>query len=211
MSRTLTEIDAAFTEHYKQLLDVQKTVVEQLKAYTYDLSKTEITDAIIERMNAFWHFNSQNNWGLLGRQSNPVSADFFTETCLLFFKTYFEREKPGYSVYSEKDINPAKSKKPVKPDLSIWKGERLVAAVELKVSSGWKGREIDNHLVEREAQIKQYHPEAWFGVLAYWNFFDPASEHWGEKYFGLLNHQSDHAHQPAGLTVERLMAKIPIL
>lgn len=210
MSRTLTEIDAAFTEHYKQLLDVQKTVVEQLKAYTYDLSKTEITDAIIERMNAFWYFNSQNNWGLLGRKSNPVSADFFTETCLLFFKTYFEQDRyGGLKVESEKNIKLEKSRNPVRPDITICTNDdQLLAVIELKVSDGWKGIGIEEHLRQREAQVRAYHPNAWFGVLAFWNFTKPDAPQWGKKYFGLLNHQKDRKHIRTDVRVEQILQQI---
>ena len=109
MKLGLKEIDSKFTEHYRKLFEIQESVKKQLESYHYNLEANEITEAIIERMNAFWHFNSQNNWGLLDRRSNPVSADFFTETCLLFIKTYFE-SRYDVCVSSERNIEANKGR-----------------------------------------------------------------------------------------------------
>jgi len=207
MQNTLLEIDAAFTTHYKKMLDVQEAVKKQLDTYPYDLTKDEITEAIIQRMYAFWHFSSRNN-DLLGRRGNPVSADFFTESCLLFFKTYFEHERHGFKVKSEHNIDPAPNRRLVKPDISIWKDDQLIATVELKVSHGWKGKSIEEHLRQREEKIIVLRPSAWFGVLVFWNYSQPDAPQWGEKYFGLLNHKKDFNHQRTSLTVEHLMQKI---
>jgi hypothetical protein len=210
MKPGLKEIDSKFTEHYRKLLEVQESVKKQLDLYDYNLEASEITDAIIERMNAFWHFNSHNNWGLLNRRSNPVSADFFTETCLLFIKTYFKsRHNMKFKVYSERNINTDKGRSVVKPDITIWRGEdELVAAIELKVSDGWKGKNMEGHLLERENLIRNTRNGVWFGVLAYWNFEDESSPEWGKKYFGLLNHDKGHQHTPTGLTVEKMIIEI---
>lgn len=183
MNPNLLEIDKTFTEQYRSLLEIQKSVKAQLSTYNFDLEKTEITDAIINRMDAFWYFNFNNNKELLNRNVNTTAADFFTETCLLFLKAYFE-QKMGYKVCSEEVIaqNPV-----IRPDITIWKNEQLIAVIELKVSNGWKGKFILPHLEEREKIIKANHPTVYFGVLAFWNFFDTKNENWNTKYFGLRN------------------------
>ncbi len=172
------EIDRDSTDKYKSLLQVQYSIFEKLKSYTFDLSKTEITDAIIERMDAFWHFNI-NNKELLERRTNSVAADFFTETCLLFIKAYFENKHNGiYKVYSEEQIktDPNNKRKHIKPDISIKKNNKLVAAIEIKISNSFKRKSIDAHLKDRELQIKTFYPNAYFGVIAFWNFFNTNSE-----------------------------------
>lgn len=65
MEKTLLGIDSEFTTQYKGLLDIQRNIFEQLKHYQFDLSITEITDAIIARMDAFWFFNVNNNKEIL--------------------------------------------------------------------------------------------------------------------------------------------------
>lgn len=203
MNKDLLSIDSAFTNHYRELLNIQKNIVAQLEAYHFDLSKSEITEAIIERMLSYWLFNVNNNKEILQRKTNPVAADFFTETCMLFLKSYYK--KNGYTVLSEKEVN----KNPIiRPDISIWKEEQLVAVIELKVSDGWKGKTIFSHLIEREKQIKNIYPNIYFGVLAFWNFFDSSEVGWNQKYFGLLKFKSDNKHEETGSTIEKMIVEI---
>ncbi|MCC2591620.1 hypothetical protein [Chryseobacterium sp. MFBS3-17] len=180
----LTEIDQQFTQHYRQLLDIQKDIYKQLCNYPFKLDDNEITESVINRMHAFWYFNVNNNKEILGRQANSVAADFFTETVLLFIKSYFAKY-PEVQVYSERSI--VKGKKSIKPDISIWKCEELIGVLELKVNDGWKRKAIGEHLQNREAKIKNIFPHCYFGVLAFWNFFDTASPDWNTKYIGLKN------------------------
>ena len=179
---TLKEIDGKFTNHYRQLLEIQREVQQQLNKYSFDLSTTEITDTIIDRMNAFWYFTVNNNKELLNRQSNSVSSDFFTETCQLYFKAYFESNF-DVKVYSERSI--VEGKNPVKPDISIWSGDNVLAAIELKVNSGWQRKTILDHLETREFNIKYLHPSCQFFAIAFWNFFEDGCIGWNEKFVGL--------------------------
>jgi len=178
----LIEIDQQFSEHYRQLLDIQQKVYEQMCNYQFDLDNSEITQSVINRMQAFWYFNVTNNKNILDRHANTVAADFFTETVLLYVKSYFAKY-PDIKVYSEKSI--IRSKNSIKPDISIWKGDQLIAVLELKVNNGWKAKSIIEHLQQREEQIKNIFPNCFFGVLAYWNFFDTSLPEWNTKYVGL--------------------------
>ena len=203
MNTSLKAIDNAFTTQYRGLLDIQRNIKHQLASYPFDLSKTEITDAIIERMDAFWFFNVNNNKEILDREINTTAADFFTETCLLFLKSYFEQTE-GISVLSEKTIFGSR----IRPDISIWKDSRLKAVIELKVSDGWKGKTMLSHLKDREEQIKKLEPDAYFGVLAFWNFFEKSEEGWNSKYFGLLNFDKQNKHERTDASIEKLIQEI---
>ena len=206
MSKNLLEIDSAFTKQYRGLLEIQQNIKNQLSFYEFDLSKPEITNAIIERMMAFWYFNVNNNKAILGREINTTSADFFTETCLLFLKSYFEKTK-GLKVRSEKNISKGSV---IRPDISIWNEDEtiLYAAIELKVSDGWKGGAMIPHLIEREEQIKNLFPNAYFGVIAFWNFFSTDIPGWNSKYFGLLQFGKNNNHQRTDASVENLIVEI---
>jgi hypothetical protein len=199
--KTLKDIDSEFTNHYKGLLVIQEKVVEALKGYSFDLNKTEITDAIIARMDAFWAFHVHNTKQILNRETNVVAGDFFTETCLLYIQLYF---KGKYEVKSEVNINKGKGNA-IKPDISIWKDEQLLAVIEIKVSNGFKGKFIIDHLKNREVQILAVKPGVYFGVIAYWNFFDINSEDWGRKYIGLVNYGNVEKHSRTGASVEELL------
>lgn len=203
MNRNLLEIDSEFTTQFRGLLDIQRNIKYQLESYPFDLSKNEITDAIIERMYAFWFFNVYNNKEILNRIINTTAADYFTESCLLFFKSYFEQAE-GISVLSERTIYCSK----IRPDISIWKNSRLKAVIELKVSDGWKGKAMLSHLNEREEQIKILEPDAYFGVLAFWNFFNISDEKWNSKYFGLLNYDNNNNHTRTNASIEKMIIEI---
>src|SRR5690606_32292466 len=95
---------------------------------------------------------------------------------------YFEN-KHGLQVYSEKSIVPGK--KAIRPDISIWHGETLIAAIELKVNNGWKRETIFDHLIQREKQIKSLHSNCGFFAIAFWNFFPDDCVEWNQQYVGL--------------------------
>jgi hypothetical protein len=204
METDLVTIDSAFTNQYKGLLDIQKDIKAQLDTYLFDLSKTEITDAIIARMDAFWYFNVSNNKQILDRKTNTTAADFFTETCLLFLKSYFEKDSQ-IKVLSEKNITKGSV---IRPDISIWKDGQLIAAIELKVSDGWKGGTMLPHLIDREAKIKSLFPNAYFGVIAFWNFFYTEMEGWNSKYFGIKQWNEKEDHPKTGAYIENLIKEI---
>jgi hypothetical protein len=92
MNQSLSHIDSAFTCQYKVLLGTQQIISHILETYHFDLSKAEITQAVYERMMAFWYFHV-TNCADLGREVNTVAADFFTETCLFFLKPCLKRNE----------------------------------------------------------------------------------------------------------------------
>ena len=199
MTQSLKTIDNEFTAQYRGLLDIQKSIKNKLETYPFDLSKTEITEAIIERMMAFWGFHVPNNKEILGRKVNTTAADFFTETCLLFLMSVLGQR--GFDVFSEKKLPGTQ----IRPDISIWKGNKLLAVIELKVSNGWRGIQ---HLEDRENQIKEHHKKAYFGVLSFWNFFDADPNVWNTKYFGLLKHEKDYNYKRTDASVEKLILEL---
>lgn len=199
MGKNLERIDSVFVDQYKGLLAIQQSIFDQLKHYSFDLSKDEVTNAVISRMDAFWYFNVNNNKNILDRKINTTAADFFTETVMLFMKAYFEQK--GLKVVSEATLPNSR----IRPDISILKDEKVIAVVELKVSDGYKRKNMHFHLVEREHKIKSLVPDCYFGVLAFWNFFDVNLEGVGRKYFGLLQYDN---HQRTPWSIEMLIEQI---
>lgn len=207
MKNDLVKLDTAFTDHYRKLLEIQKDLYEQYKMYIFDLNKTEITEAVCQRMTAFWHFNYNNTHELLARNVTTSAADFFTETCMLFFKVYFE-QRYSCIVRSEKSI--VKSKKAIRPDLSIWNSDetKLLAVIELKVNDGWKRKAMEAHLTERDNTIKSHFPNAYFGVISFWNFFNTEDNNWRTKYVGLQTYDKTNSHPRTDGLIEDIMKQI---
>ncbi len=205
MKTTLLNIENKFSNHYKELLTIQENIFQELLAYPFDLEQDEITLAVLERMDAFWYFHVNNTKNILQGNINPTAADFFTETCHLYLKAYFQ-SKHGLIVKSEFSI--VSGKNSVRPDISIWQGDRLIAAIELKVNDGWKRKSIHDHLIGREAQIKSIHPNSYFGVIAFWNFFDTSLPDWNQKYISLLTWDEKKHHPRTGGRIENLIRNI---
>lgn len=203
---SLINIDAAFCNQYKELLDIQKKIFKDLIDYHYDLSKDEITQAIVQRMNSFWYFHVKNNKDLLHREVNTTAADFFTETCLFFVKAFFHKHK--LEVFSERNILKEKSKKSLRPYISIWKNDELIAVIELKVSDGWNRKNMLNHLEERKKSIQAIWPNAYFGAISYWSFSN-IDEILYPDYIGFFIHKGEKGgHLPTGKTIELLLDRI---
>jgi len=208
MESDLKTIDNAFIAHYRKLIDIQKDVFNECKEYNFNLNSIEITQAVHDRMSAFWDFHVGNAKQILDRKINTGGSDFFTETCLLFLKAYFE-QKYDVIVTSEKSI--LKKGNSLRPDISIWTKdyEEVLAVIELKINNGWKGKNIMTHLQEREENIKHYYPNSYFGVIAFWNFFEINSD-WKNKYVGLYKYDRHDRHEKTNGYVEDIMKNIEL-
>lgn len=205
MKLTLLEIDAVFCNQYKTLLETQRGITRSLEGYKFDLDKDEITQAVIQRMFSFWQFNVRNCEDL-GRNINTGASDFFTETCLFFIKQFFKQY--DIDVFSEKNILKEKSRKNIRPDLSIWKDNQLIAVIELKVSDGWKGKGMLQHLEQRKNDIQQEWPNTFFGTISFWDCFSTIDNNLYPNYFGILIHDKNYNHQPTGKTIEQMLKTI---
>jgi len=201
---SILQIDSPFVEQYRGLLETQRLINSQLATYPFDLEKNEITNAIIQRMDAFWYFNV-NNCNDLGRKINTVSSDFFTESCLLFIKALANQR--GIQVFSERNISGRNQKTNMRPDLSFWKNDELVAVIELKVSDGYKGKHMVQHLEDRKNNIRGIWPEAFFGAIVFWNCFQNYTEI-DSNYIGLLNFSKHNNHEATGKTIEQLLKRL---
>lgn len=205
-NQPLSAIDSSFNNQYKGLLETQRNISQELEDYKFDLSSNEITNAVYERMMSFYYFNVENCKDL-GRKVNTTSADFFTETCLFFLKTVLNQY--GLKVLSEQNIQLDKtSKKKIRPDISIWKKDKLIAVIELKVSNGWKGKFLIPHLNDRKKNILELYPNVFFGVIAFWNCFGEGIETEDSIYLGLYGFSKEHGHQPTGNTIEQIIERI---
>ena len=205
MKSTLLEIDSAFCDKYSSLLETQRDISKELEGYVFDFDKDEITQAVKERMSSFWYFN-YNNRNDLERRVTAVAADFFTETCLFFLKKVFKQH--GMEVFSEKNILKEVSKKSMRPDISIWKDNDLVAVIELKVSDGWKRAGMLHHLEERKRNIQEIYPKVIFGAIAYWDCFQNIDNKLYPNYLGLVIHDSKNNYPSTGRTFEEMIKRI---
>jgi hypothetical protein len=111
-------------------------------------------------------------------------------------------------VFSEKNILKEVSKKSIRPDISIWKNNDLVAVIELKVSDGWKRASMLHHLEERKRNIQEIYPEVFFGAIAFWDCFRNIDNNLYPNYLGLVIYNIKNNHPNTGRTIEEMIKRI---
>lgn len=99
-----------------------------------DMDGTDITHAVLLRLRAFYQCQETIKV-LLDKVYAAPAADFFVETVCFFLKVVLEQRDPSLSVASEKNI--VRCRGAMRPDISIWRGDEVVAAIECKTQLGW--------------------------------------------------------------------------
>jgi hypothetical protein len=182
----LVQLDDRHNSHYKDIARINKEILNDLQSYNFDLNKSEISDAIINRMRAFFETHDILK-RLFGKNQKQAASDYFVESCLIFMKAFFE--KIGYDVKSEIKIWGEK-KRSIRPDVTIWKNGNLIASIEMKVQLGRRRLEWRDEIRNREIDIKTKTNCKFFGVVCFtennWQGFN-RDEDWETKYFALTD------------------------
>lgn len=151
-----------------------------------ELDGVEITKATLLRMKAYYDLQD-NIKELLNKRYSAPASDYFVETILFYLKVTLESHNSGFSVWSERQIRPHRGA--IRPDISIWKGDEVVAIVECKTQLGWNRDNWENNFEKRERTLKSEYPsaEAFLVVMTSnnWPGFGSTNEKVGKKYFAL--------------------------
>lgn len=162
------------------------TVSKALEAYPFNLQGTEISEAIIARLNAYYQ-TQQEIKVLLQKRVATAGADFFVESVLFFLKSFLNTQRSELKVHSELSI--VRRKGSLRPDISIWRDDEVVAIVECKTQLGWARNHWEAAFEERERKLRSEYPNARAYLLvmtgANWPGFG-TSKLVGKKYFCLL-------------------------
>lgn len=154
-----------------------------------DLNENDITVAVLLRLKAFYECQDLIKFKLQKVYAAPA-ADFFVETICFFLKVILLKLEPTLSVKSEESV--VKKSGSMRPDITIWQGDKLIAAVECKTQLGWNR---DNWLVDfeqRESKLKKYFPNADMFLVVMtasnWGGFGD-DKRAGSKFFVLLKNK----------------------
>jgi hypothetical protein len=183
---SLIEIDNEHNLQYLKVVEEDERIFNKLKSYKFDLEKTEISEAIRNRMFAYNEAHNKLK-DLLDKSQKQAAADYFVESCLFFLKAYFK----DYIVKSEVSIW-KEGRQNIRPDITIWskKEEKLLAAIEVKAQLGRQRLTWKQDLQQREHEIKHKWPDTFFAVICFsednWQGFD-RDENFGTKYFSLTS------------------------
>jgi hypothetical protein len=99
-----------------------------------DLNATDITHAVLLRLKSFLLCQEKIK-SELGKVYAAPAADFFVESVCFFLKVVLGKLEPSLTVASERNI--VRRQGSMRPDISIWRGDKVVAAIECKTQLGW--------------------------------------------------------------------------
>lgn len=122
-----------------------------------DLDADELTVASLLRLRSFFHAQAAIK-AQLGKVYAAPAADFFVETVLFYLRVALARLDPTLTLASERNI--VSKRGSLRPDISIWRGSDVVAAVECKTQLGWNRDGWLRDFESREIRLRNDHPDA---------------------------------------------------
>ena len=179
-------------KYWKSLDNQQKQLVslyEEIKSNaSISLRKRDITKAILLRMKAY--YDSQNKIKkFLNKRYRPAASDFFVEAIIFYLKLIFEKKDVDFEVHSGRQIIPRRGA--IRPDISIWENDKVVAIIECKTQLGWNRTKWEKDFKKRESKLKAKFPnaKAFLVVLTSenWPGFPDDNKKVGKQYFTLSN------------------------
>jgi hypothetical protein len=160
---TFTEADEAYRKAIeapgRYLLDAFECANSVAEV---NLNGTDITQAVLLRLKSFMWCQEQIK-NELGKVYAAPAADFFVETICFFLKVALTKLDPTLTVMSEKNI--VRKRGSLRPDISIWRGDNLVVAIECKTQLGWNRDGWLSDFEDREIKLSANFPCAQIFLL----------------------------------------------
>ncbi len=180
-----------FEKKYWESLDSQHkqlvSLYEEIKSNApISLEKREISKAILLRMKAY--YDTQNKIKeFLNKRYVSAASDFFVETIVFYLKIIFDIKDVDLEVHSERQIRQKRGT--IRPDISIWKNDEVVAIIECKTQLGWNRDKWEQDFRKRESKLKDEFPNAKAYLIVMtsenWSGFPDDDKKVGEQYFTL--------------------------
>jgi len=118
-------------DQYKQLHKLYNEINSKIPL---SLSKKEITKTILFRIKIY--YETQNKIKkFLNKRYLSAASDFFVEAIIFYLKLILEKNKIDYEVHSERQIRQKRGA--IRPDISVWKKDKVIAVLECKAQLGW--------------------------------------------------------------------------
>jgi hypothetical protein len=214
---------------------------EKLKTKGFSLNNLDYSKLVANRIRAYYQAQDKSK-KYLNKHKAQSGSDFFVETTVFALKIFAEVEGLNLEIASERKLkittgNKSKnSRKSITPDISLWRNNTCVCAIECKTQLGYQRYGWLKQFESREEDLKAIFPEAKTFLLVMtgcnWSGFDRSEpragfnsndQRVGEKFFCLLGKDADgkdiwptwmpedlserHFHHP----FEELLARIQLL
>ncbi len=178
--------DAQVRHAIASVADSLQLMDNELRSYPFDLQKTEITQTILGRLQTYYLTQNRIK-DILQKRYAPAAADFLVETVVFFLRLVIATMESDLTAHSERQIRPKKNA--IRPDVSIWRDDEVVAILECKTQLGWNRSNWESEFNAREHKLKEEFPNACAYLLVMtgsnWGGFGN-NVHLGQKYFCLL-------------------------
>lgn len=186
--RTFTEADQVYRASIEAPgRDLASAFAAARSVLPIDLNATDITHAVLFRLKSFLLCQEQIK-SELGKVYAAPAADFFVESVCFFLKVVLGKLDPSLAVASEKNI--VRRQGSMRPDISVWRGETVVAAIECKTQLGWNRNGWLHDFEDRETRLAAEFPDAKLYLLVMtgsnWSGFGD-DKRVGKQFFVLLN------------------------
>ncbi|MEM9216994.1 MAG: hypothetical protein AAGD25_21925 [Cyanobacteria bacterium P01_F01_bin.150] len=226
-----------FEDEFANFLDTYSLMLqeffEKLKSERFSLDNLDYSRLIANRVRAYYQAQDKAKT-YLSKKKAQSGSDFFVETFLFTLKLFIETEGLNLELASEKSLQ--KKKKSIFPDISLWRGDTCVCAIECKTQLGYQRHSWLSQFEDREKKLREVFPESKMFLLVMtsnnWLGFDvsdpkagldKSDSRVGEKFFCLLGRypngkgiwpiwmpedlSEEHFQHP----IEQLLAKIQLL
>ena len=183
-SETLTD---DFGDYYRELPKKLKCHYNDLlNGDKLKLNNNSITKAIIQRLKIYYE-TQDDIVAFLDKRSVSPASDFFVETVVFYLKLLLEQRNKKLEVKSEVRFYTKNGY--MKPDISIWKNDEVVAIIECKTNLGFRRNEWKSDFNSRTKELKTAFPKAKAFLLVLssknWSGFDKKDGKAGKQYFAL--------------------------
>ena len=180
------ELCKYYEDFYSQIKEHYSYLLENTKI---NLRKSNVTKAIILRLKTYYE-TQDKIVKFINKKSVSPASDFFVETVAFYLKLLLEQRKKNVSVKSEVRFNTEKGKY-IKPDISIWRGNKVLAIIECKTNLGFARKRWEVDFKERKRQLKMAFPKAKAYLLVLssknWSGFNEDDERVNSQFFALSN------------------------
>jgi len=150
--KNLSQIDNDYNrsvaDSFEQLQIVYTHISDN---YKFDLTKTEITDAILNRLKTYYVTQNKIKT-FLDKRYLAAASDFFVESTLFFLKLYLKSQGGILQAHSERQIKQKRNS--IRPDISIWRDNEVIAIIECKTQLGWNRHNWEQQYFDRDHKLK---------------------------------------------------------
>jgi len=154
LAKVTTDVRGAVSKYLEALRQRASSInllYESLKqSGPLPIEDQEVTTSILRTLKTYYDVENEIKT-ILGKRVRGNAADVFVETLLLYLRVFFETHGVGLTALSEKSIS--RKRGSIRPDISIWRGEQLIATIECKTNFGWNRHGWETYLKERERRV----------------------------------------------------------